>query len=111
MAALGVTMNPDGTLSAPSSKVGGVDPRQQLEMVHGWRAFKKIFGNPDKIEFDHDGQPLDPRERKALRLFTKVFKSRAQTQMGEANDWKMGRRLGSSGSGGANPNPMLQWNC
>ena len=107
MAALGVTMNPDGTLSAPSSKVGGVDPRQQLEMVHGWRAFKKIFGNPNKIEFDHDGQPLDPRERKALRLFTRVFKNRARTQMGEANDWKMGRRLGSSGSGGANPNPKL----
>ena len=89
-------MNPDGTLSGPGSKEGGSHPRQQLEMVHGWRAFKRVFGNPNKIEFGPDGQPLDPNERKDLRLFAKVFKSRAQKQL-EAKHRKMGKRLGSSG--------------
>lgn len=67
LAALGATMNPDGTLSGPGSKAGGPPPRQQLEMVHGWRAFRKIFG-----------------------------KSRAHTQL-DATSRKMGKRLGSSG--------------
>ena len=33
LAALGATMNPDGTLSGPGSKAGGPPLRQQLEMV------------------------------------------------------------------------------
>jgi hypothetical protein len=95
-------MNPDGTISGPGSKAGGPHPRQQQEMVHGWRAFKKIFGNPNKIEFGPDGQPLDPRERKGLRVIAKVFKSRAEKQL-EAKNRKMGKRLGSSGLFGAKP--------
>ena len=93
MAALGATMNPDGTLSGPGSKAGGPHPRQQLEMVHGWRAFRKIFGNPHKVEYGPDGQPLDPRAR---RVLTKLFKSRAHKQV-DATSRKMGKRLGSSG--------------
>ena len=59
LAALGATMNPDGTLSGPGSKAGGPHPRHQLEMVRGWRAFRKIFGNPHKVEYGPDGQPLE----------------------------------------------------
>ena len=86
-------MNPDGTLSGPGSKAGGPHPRHQLEMVHGWRAFRKIFGNPHKVEYGPDGQPLDPRAR---RVLTKLFKSRAHKQV-DATSRKMGKRLGSSG--------------
>ena len=93
LAALGATMNPDGTLSGPGSKAGGPHPRHQLEMVHGWRAFRKIFGNPHKVEYGPEGQPLDPRAR---RVLTKLFKSRAHKQV-DATSRKMGKRLGSSG--------------
>ena len=65
-------------------------------MVHGWRAFRKIFGNPHEVEYGPEGPPLDPRARAGARIFAKVFKSRAHTQL-DATPRKMGKRLGSSG--------------
>lgn len=104
MASLGMTMNPDGTLSTESGD-HSFDPKNSADMVHGWKAFKKIFGAVKKLNGEGiiAGKTLDEKQVKALRRVGNEFKEQAKQAK---RDGKV-TPMHSLGSGDVNTGPPL----